>query len=43
MYTETKCLKIRKEHYLLSIRGQVIGEFELSELRNLLEIIDNAI
>ena len=40
---ETKCLKIRKEHYMLSIRGTVIGEFELSELRHLMEVIDNAI
>lgn len=43
MYTETKCLKIRKEHYMLSIKGEVIGEFELSELRHLIEVIDNAI
>ena len=40
---ETKCLKIRKEHYMLSIRGTVIGEFGLSELRHLIEVIDNAI
>ena len=40
---ETKCLKIRKEHYMLSIRGVVVGEFELSELRHLMEVIDNAI
>jgi len=43
MYTETKCLKIRKEYYMLSIKGVVVGEFELSELRHLIEIIDNAI
>ena len=34
---------IRKDHYLLEVRGIILGEFERSQLRELIEVIDNQI
>jgi|TARA_B110000977_G_scaffold184560_1_gene248451 hypothetical protein len=39
----TKCIKVRKDYYLLVIGDKSLGEFERSELRNIIEVIDNAI
>ena len=40
---KTKCIKVRKDYYLLIIDDKSLGEFERSELRNIIEVIDNAI
>ena len=37
------CVKIRKDHFMLLIRGINLGEFERSELRDIIEKIGNAI
>eukprot|EP01052_Picozoa_sp_SAG31_P012677 SAG31_NODE_746_length_12401_cov_7.236872_18_plen_43_part_00 len=39
----TKCIKVRKDYYLLIINDISLGEFERSQLRHILEVIDNAI
>jgi hypothetical protein len=39
----TKCIEVRKDYYLLIIDDKSLGEFERSELRHILEVIDNAI
>ncbi len=39
----TKCIKVRKDYYLLIINNISLGEFERSQLRHILEVIDNAI
>ena len=39
----TKCIAVRKDYYLLIVNDISLGEFERSELRNILEVIDNAI
>ena len=39
----TRCIKVRKDYYLLIIDDKSLGEFEKSELRHILEVIDNAI
>ena len=39
----TKCIEVRKDYYLLIIDDKSLGEFEKSQLRHILEVIDNAI
>ncbi len=39
----TKCIKVRKDYYLLIIDNKTLGEFERSQLRHIIETIDNAI
>ena len=39
----TKCIAVRKDYYLLIIDDKSLGEFERSQLRHILEVIDNAI
>jgi hypothetical protein len=39
----TKCIAVRKDYYLLIIDDKSLGEFEKSQLRHILEVIDNAI
>jgi hypothetical protein len=39
----TKCIQVRKDYYLLIINDISLGEFERSDLRNIIEVIDNAI
>ena len=39
----TKCIEVRKDYYLLIIDDKSLGEFEKSQLRHILETIDNAI
>jgi len=39
----TKCIAVRKDHYLLIIDDKSLGEFERSQLRHIIETIDNAI
>ena len=39
----TKCIAVRKDYYLLIVNDISLGEFEKSELRNIIEVIDNAI
>ena len=39
----TKCIKVRKDYYLLIIGDKTLGEYESSELRGIIEVIDNAI
>ncbi len=33
-----KCIKVRKDYYLLIINDISLGEFERSELRNIIEV-----
>ena len=40
---ENKCIETRKDYYTLIINGKDLGEFERSELRSIIGIIDNAI
>ena len=40
---DTKVVETVKDNYLLTIEGNKIGEFERSQLRHLIEIIDNNI
>jgi hypothetical protein len=40
---EITCIKIRKDHFMLIINGKHCGEFERSQLRHIIEKIDNAI
>lgn len=40
---ETKCIEIRKDYFELTIKGKNQGEFERSELRSIIGIIDNSI
>jgi len=39
----TKCIQVRKDYYLLIVNDISLGEFEKSELRHIIETIDNAI
>ena len=39
----TKCIEVRKDYYLLIVNDVSLGEFERSDLRNVIETIDNAI
>jgi hypothetical protein len=39
----TKCIAVRKDYYLLIVNDISLGEFEKSQLRHILEVIDNAI
>ena len=39
----TKCIQVRKDYYLLIINDKSLGEFEKSQLRHIIETIDNAI
>ena len=39
----TKCIQVRKDYYLLIVNDISLGEFERSDLRNIIEVIDNAI
>ena len=39
----TKCIQVRKDYYLLIIEDKSLGEFERSQLRHIIETIDNAI
>jgi len=39
----TKCIQVRKDYYLLIIDNKSLGEFEKSQLRSIIETIDNAI
>jgi|TARA_R110002167_G_scaffold253027_1_gene459363 hypothetical protein len=40
---KVKCIEVRKDYYLLIINDINLGEFEKSDLRNIIEKIDNAI
>ena len=40
---KTKCIQVRKDYYLLIVNDISLGEFEKSQLRHILEVIDNAI
>jgi len=40
---DTKIIETKKDHYLLMIKGQSLGVFERSELRHIIQIIDNGI
>jgi hypothetical protein len=39
----TKCIEVRKDYYLLIIDDKSLGEFEKSQLRHIIEVIDNAV
>lgn len=39
----SKCIEVRKDYYLLIIDDKSLGEFEKSQLRHIIEVIDNAI
>jgi hypothetical protein len=39
----TKCIEVRKDYYLLIVNDVSLGEFERSDLRHVIETIDNAI
>ena len=39
----TKCIQVRKDYYLLIVNDISLCEFEKSQLRHILEVIDNAI
>jgi hypothetical protein len=39
----TKCIEVRKDYYLLIVNNVTLGEFERSDLRHIIEVIDNAI
>jgi|TARA_R110000823_G_scaffold287371_1_gene405634 hypothetical protein len=39
----TKCIEVRKDYYLLIVNDVSLGEFEKSDLRHVIEVIDNAI
>ena len=36
-------METKKDYYVLSLKGEFLGEFERSELRHIIEQIDNAI
>ncbi len=38
-----KCIETREDYFMLIIRGINLGEFEKSELREIIEKIDNEI
>ena len=38
-----KCINVRKDYYLLIVNDISLGEFERSQLRHIIEVIDNAI
>lgn len=37
------CTELRKDWYSIAVKGVLLGEFEKSELREIIEAIDNAI
>lgn len=37
------CTELREDWYSIAIKGVLLGEFEKSELREIIEAIDNAI
>ena len=39
----TRCIEVRKDYYLLIVNDVSLGEFEKSDLRHVIEVIDNAI
>jgi hypothetical protein len=39
----TKCIEVRKDYYLLVVNDISLGEFEKSDLRHVIEVIDHAI
>mgnify|MGYP006950251171 CR=1 FL=1 len=39
----TKCIEVRKDYYLLIVNDVLLGEFEKSDLRHVIQVIDNAI
>lgn len=39
----TRCIEVRKDYYLLIVNNVTLGEFERSDLRHVIEVIDNAI
>ncbi len=39
----TKCIEVKKDYYLLIVNNVTLGEFERSDLRHVIEVIDNAI
>lgn len=39
----TKCIEVRKDYYLLIVNDVSLGEFEKSDLRHVIEVIDHAI
>ena len=39
----TKCIAVRKDYYLLIVNDISLGEFERSQLRHIIETIDNGI
>jgi hypothetical protein len=39
----TKCIEVRKDYYLLIVNDISLGEFEKSDLRHVIEVIDHAI
>lgn len=43
MIENTKCIEVRKDYYLLVINDVSLGEFEKSDLRHIIEVIDNSI
>ena len=43
MIENTKCIEVRKDYYLLVVNDVSLGEFEKSDLRHIIEVIDNSI
>jgi len=39
----TKCIAVRKDYYLLIVDDKSLGEFKKSQLKHIIETIDNAI
>lgn len=43
MYNTIEVKPTEKDHYNLVINGVILGEWERSDLRHLIEVIDNSI
>ena len=43
MIPEVTPTKYKKDHYVVKVNNNLVGVFERSELRHLIEVIDNAI
>ena len=43
MIPEVTPTKYKKDHYVVKVNNNLVGAFERSELRHLIEVIDNAI
>tara|TARA_R110000823_G_scaffold189289_3_gene321165 strand:- start:723 stop:854 length:132 start_codon:yes stop_codon:yes gene_type:complete len=43
MIENTRCIQVRKDYYLLVVNDISLGEFEKSDLRHIIEVIDNSI